>query len=271
MASFFPFIGMITPTSSTTTTSSSTSTVPSGETVSNSKWECTITSLTGASLEELEDSEKKNLGTLAHAAAEIEFITGQSVVFETEIVYSIDSEQAESHATDQFLKLSGPMLPVPYYKDIVIAFLRKAADRFQTYEFHVYFDLDFNEPKVVSDEPSWLAEIKQAQESEKVYQVAPQFYKSRTWSLTINQAGVNWPEAIIPALAFVGKKNQVFMECEIPINGFFTLTDSYPADTLSFESAVNDLAKYLKILHFPSVGEVQDIVWRDTECFFWSK
>ena len=264
MASFFPFIGMITPTSSTTT-------VPSGETVSNSKWECTITPLTGASLEELEDSEKKNLGTLAHAAAEIEFITGQSVVFETEIVYSIDSEQAESHTTDQYLKLSGPMLPVPYYKDIVIAFLRKAADRFGTYEFRVYFDSVSNETNVVSDEPSWLAEIKQAQESEKVYQVAPQFYKSRTWSLTINQAGVNWPEAIIPALAFVGKKNQVFMECEIPINGFFTLTDSYLADILSFESAVNDLAKYLKILHFPSVGEVQDIVWRDTECFFWSK
>lgn len=261
MASFFPFIGM----------SSTTTTVPSGETVSNSKWECTITSLTGASLEELEDSEKKNLSTLVHAVAEIEFITGQSVVFETEIVHSIDSEQAHSHPTDQYLKLSGPMVPVPYYKDIVIAFLRKVADKFQTYEFNVYFDLDSNEPNVVSDEPSWLAEIEQAQESEKVYQVAPQFYNSRTWSITINQTGVDWPEAIIPALAFVGKKNQVFMDCEIPINGSFTLTGSYPADTLSFESAVNDLAKYLKILKFPSVGEVQDIVWRDTECFFWSK
>lgn len=284
-------IGMITP--STSTTSSTPDKVPvivnadqalvnrvqlipfgatdsSLETDSVSRrWWCTITDIYGKTMEDLERSEMEIGNTMAHAAAQVQFITGQSVVFQTEIVSPINqSQDPKNYIQVHKLKISGPMVNVPYYKDLVIAFVRKVAHKLQKSSFKVYFD---TVPEILdSDEPSWLYEIKQAQESEMVNGTAPKLYQSRTWSLDINFTDDSWPEAIIPALRFVSHRNNVLLNCEVPTNGSFTLSNSHPAESTDFESAANDLAKYLKILKFNGSG-VQDIVWRDTECFSWAK
>ncbi len=291
-------IGMITP--STSTTSSTPDKVPvivnadqalvnrvqlipfgatdsSLETDSVSRrWWCTITDIYGKTMEDLERSEMEIGNTMAHAAAQVQFITGQSVVFQTEIVSPINqSQDPKNYIQVHKLKISGPMVNVPYYKDIVIAFVRILASKLQKSSFKVYFDsvpenLDSVPENLDIEEPSWLYEIKQAQDSELANHEVPKLYKSRTWSLDINFTDDSWPQAVIPALRFVSLRNNVVLNCELPVNGSFTLSNSHPAESTDCESAANDLAKYLKILKFNGSG-VQDIVWRDTECFSWTK